>query len=333
MHDKLVKILEYSSESYNIDFKKTEYNIGKHPKRNEFLKDMCAMANHPSDEPKYIFIGVKEKNGLPEDFIEIESITDQAKYQQFLQANIEPAIKFDYISFDYRGKSLACYILQDNNERPYLFKKNVQNPSDNLGEYKIGDGFIRAGTSTRKLERKDFELIYNDRSMKRDRRSDLEIYLVLLDCHDELLRNDGFKLFDFNIRNISKKSISFDVELNIYHNEDYFVLKKFDVEQDKIEEARTSRFSSALTFNPQRIDPTFMDLSIDHFADHTRIVRDKRHNQTNSISIAQEDVELYIFLKEIIFKRSPSTLIAELILRSDDFIEGAFKERFTIDLT
>lgn len=76
-----------------------------------------------------------------------------------------------------------------------------------------------------------------------------------------------------------------------------------------------------------------MDLSIDHFADHTRIVRDKRHNQTNSISIAQEDVELYIFLKEIIFKRSPSTLIAELILRSDDFIEGAFKERFTIDLT
>ena len=48
-------ILKYYSESFNIDFKQTEYPLGKEFKKNEFLKDFSAMANHPSDE-KNIFL-------------------------------------------------------------------------------------------------------------------------------------------------------------------------------------------------------------------------------------------------------------------------------------
>lgn len=77
-------ILKYYSESFNIDFKQTEYPLGKEFKKNEFLKDFSAMANHPSDEKKYIFVGVIEKDGRASSFIDIPKLTDQAKYNNFL---------------------------------------------------------------------------------------------------------------------------------------------------------------------------------------------------------------------------------------------------------
>ena len=54
-------IVKYNSESSNIDFKQIEYPLGQDCKKTEFLKDISAMANHPSNEAKFIFVGVVEK--------------------------------------------------------------------------------------------------------------------------------------------------------------------------------------------------------------------------------------------------------------------------------
>ena len=114
MLEKLVEIIKYHSESIYVDFKSLEYPLGKHEKKNEFLKDISAMANHPSNEPKYIFIGIKARNGIAAEFCDIEAITDQAKYQQFVTDNIEPKINFDYIPFEYEGKKLAVFLISNN---------------------------------------------------------------------------------------------------------------------------------------------------------------------------------------------------------------------------
>jgi predicted HTH transcriptional regulator len=58
MIEKLVEIIKYHSESVYVDFKSQEYPLGKNGKKNEILKDISAMANHPSNEPKYIVIGI-----------------------------------------------------------------------------------------------------------------------------------------------------------------------------------------------------------------------------------------------------------------------------------
>ena len=54
MENELNELIEYYSEGPNLDFKLEEYKLGNHNKKNELLKDVLAMLNHPSNEPKYI---------------------------------------------------------------------------------------------------------------------------------------------------------------------------------------------------------------------------------------------------------------------------------------
>ena len=99
MNRDLEQKIKYDCEGPTLDYKKEEYPLGKNNKRNEFLKDICAFANHHSDEDKFIIIGVEEENGVAKDFFEIENITDEASYQNFANENIEPTINFEYKSF------------------------------------------------------------------------------------------------------------------------------------------------------------------------------------------------------------------------------------------
>jgi|AntRauTorcE11898_2_1112593.scaffolds.fasta_scaffold01099_2 predicted HTH transcriptional regulator len=99
MNQDIEQIIKYNSEGPTLDYKKEEYPLGKHAKRNEILKDISALANHHSDTDKYIIIGVKEENGVAKDFYEIERLTDEAAYQKFVNENIEPKINFNYKSF------------------------------------------------------------------------------------------------------------------------------------------------------------------------------------------------------------------------------------------
>lgn len=126
MSDKIIEILEYGSEGYLVDFKQEEYLLGKYPKKHEFLKDISAMANHPKDEDKYIIIGAAEKNGMADSLMDIPKLTDQAQYQEYLNAYIEPAITFEYKPITFKGKELAYFRIFDNKNRPYLLRKQFK---------------------------------------------------------------------------------------------------------------------------------------------------------------------------------------------------------------
>lgn len=329
MIEKLIEIIKYHSESVHVDFKSYEYSLGKHAKKNEFLKDVSGMANHPSNEPKYILIGIEEKNGMASEFNDISTLTDQANYQQFVEENIEPKINFEYKSFEYEGFKLAAFIISNNEERPYLFRKNVKKTGDRTQEFRIGDGFIRTGTSTRKLTRKDFEEIYTKRLESKDRKSDLIITPIYK-------KNSHWNYFmiDFSIENLSSKSIGFDAELRLFHGQGVSLKKRFDVEEGNIKDGLSSIYPQY--FEP-KIDSTILDLEIVKQNDYFKASRLKRINEDYPVKIPQKDSIENVFFEEILVGNDTNEygldiISLELILRSDDFKEGPLKKVYKINL-
>jgi len=212
--DKIAEIIKYYSESHNIDFKLLQYPIDKHEKKNEILKDISAMANHLSDEDKYIIIGVKRKKSGDIKFQDILEPIDQASYQQFLDSNIEPQINFEYGTSTFEGHHIAYFKIFNNNQRPYLFKNDIRNSIDpKKFDFKKGDGYIRKGTGTDKMVLDDFERIYEIKYKKTDRKSDIKITPFIGEFDDEKYSESNIRYFDFEIENLSSQSINLEVEL------------------------------------------------------------------------------------------------------------------------
>jgi predicted HTH transcriptional regulator len=72
------------------------------------------MANHLSDEDKYIIIGVKRKKSGDIKFQDVLEPIDQASYQQFLDSNIEPQINFEYGTSTFEGHHIAYFKIFNN---------------------------------------------------------------------------------------------------------------------------------------------------------------------------------------------------------------------------
>ena len=318
--------IKYDSEGSTLDYKKEEYPLGKHVKRNEILKDISTLANHHSDEDKYIIIGVKEENGIAKDFYEIENLTDEASYQKFVIENIEPKINFEYKSFVYDGKKLACFKIFNNKLRPYLFKKNVQNPVTNKTDFKIGDGFIKVGSSSKKMDRTDFENIYRTRFTEEDRKGDLEIETYFASSSDDELSKLDIEYLDIKITNQSNKSIDFDIEMRVFKGDGYALVSEDEI---KKELKKSRKKSSVFGFDIEMTQPQINNMHID-FKEEEEFVFIARNSlaRTTAISLPQNSSEEDIFCQHLfVVENEAHEIMAELIIRSDDFTEGLFKKK------
>lgn len=337
MIEKLIDIIKYDSESARVDFKSEEYPLGKDPKKNELLKDISAMANHPSNDPKYILIGVKEENGMVSEIVGIETPTDQAQYQQFINSNLEPGINFEYFTFEHEGRTLAAFVIKGNQQRPYLFKKDVQRHTDKKVEYKVGDGFIRSGTSTRKLSRKDFEDIYTRRQEARDRKSDLKITPVFKELDSFWTFRHHSYTIDFAIENLSSKSLGFDAELQLTVGEGVFLKNAFLYLYKKSREQGLS--ASNPQYFPDKSDEISVFVDIEKKSDYYKVVRVKAANEKYAISIPQKDTndnifgtDVLVLIPAIALKSGSPAISAKLILRSDDFKDEPIAKTYKLDL-
>lgn len=54
---------------------------------------------------------------------------DEAKYQEYVNSNIEPKINFEYLPLKYKNHQLAYFRIFGNHDRPYLMKKEIRNSS------------------------------------------------------------------------------------------------------------------------------------------------------------------------------------------------------------
>ena len=148
-------IIQYENESSSIDFKAIQYTKVKY---NELLKDVIAMANAETEGTKLIIFGVKMLTDGRREIIGLkENVIDSASFQQLIHHNVEPEIYFSYSPFQFDDKTLSILKLSDCNDKPYMMKKD-------FGEkLKKGDCFIRKGTFTERLVRKDLDKIFAKR--------------------------------------------------------------------------------------------------------------------------------------------------------------------------
>ena len=310
-------ILTYSSEGTSLDFKREEYPLGKHPKKLEILKDLIAFANHPSNDDKFIIIGVKAKNGMADTFHDLSFLTDEAQYQDYLNANIEPHINFEYQSINYKGNNLAYFRIYNNYHRPYLISTKSTS-SDNKTILNIGDGFIRAGTQNRRLNRADLEKIYQVRYTGVDRKED-----VTIDCYLSVTFNDHerspvkMRTVEVSVKNSSHRSISLELEFRIVAKEGLKVLTKTDLER------------STLSRTPGQPIPLYSSsVYINEHKDYYDISKLR-----SDFVLQQQSSFDEIFDKEvtaIIQKDAEQTIEVQITLRSDDFTNGAIVKK--IDL-
>lgn len=323
MNTEIEQIIKYDSEGSNLDYKKEEYSLGRNAKKNEILKDISAFANHHSDSDKFIIIGVKEENGIASEFFEIENLTDEATYQQFLTDNIEPKINFEYKSVIYIDKQIAYFRIFNNKSRPYLFKKNIQNPITNKTEFKIGDGFIKVGSSSKKLERSDFENIYKTRSTEKDRKSDLAIESYFGTTDNKEIINWDIKYIDIKITNQSNKSIDFDVEMKVFKKENCGLISEDELIKELKEKQKKKSNGFGISF--EVIQPQIMNLHVDYQEKENYIVISRNSlAKKTAISLPQNSSENDIFCKHLfVLGEDADEIEAVLTIRSDDFTDGS----------
>jgi len=316
-------IIESGNESYNVDFKRTQYPLVKGQKKPELLKDLIAMANHPSNDDKYIIIGAKPTKNNVLHFFDIEHTYDDASYQQYVGSYVEPILNFEYKYHNYKRHRLAYFRIFNNCDRPYLIKKNVlENTSSSRIKFEMGAGFIRKGTSTKNISRTDFDSIYRRKFIKRDRKSDIIIQPYFKSSNANILKQLDLKYFDFSIENTSAESIAFDVEVKVFKTEDLTVFSEHELTTQikKTSEPKSFYHAASLSFD---MDPHAFNYSKQERKNYFLVSCNKLRNQSTAFEIPQNDIiedvlggYLYpISTKKILFE-------AEIIVRSDSFTDG-----------
>jgi len=325
MKNKLNNLIENHSENKLLDFKIEQYLLGKKSKKHELLKDISAMANCLSNEDKFIIIGVKEVNGKADDFSNVEELIDDAKYQDYLIGNITPLINFEYNSHIYKGHKLAYFRIYDNHDRPYLLKKDVKNASNDKNAFRVGDGFKRIGTNTKKLDRIDFDNIYKSKNEMTDRSDDLEIitkHHKIMDAEistSENYKNDEYFLIDFQIFNNSPKKISVFYQLIIEDLNQLFITKH------RIKELiNLGKFMFHSSSRHSKLE----ELKVFKY-ENKKIISRKDNIET---TIGPNSVSDNLFCNEVIIEKSNlKNIKVKLILNGDDFKNGQFIKEINLN--
>lgn len=151
----IINLIENRNENEYLDFKAKDY-----VDKGEFLIDIMSMANSMDEDDKYIIIGVKDKINGEKEIIGIEEGKEQAEFQQLINENIEPKIKFEYRTIQYKDKTLGYYrISKDNKDRPYIAKKQYTKGRN----IRQGECYIRKNSINSIALRRDYDIFYNER--------------------------------------------------------------------------------------------------------------------------------------------------------------------------
>ncbi len=328
MKETIVNLIENESENTKLDFKLKQYPIEKGGiKKGEFLKDMCAFANLSSKEDKFIIIGAEEKNGVAVSYKPIDTLHDQASYQQFLNQYIEPEINFEYKAILYQGNQLAYFRIFNNDKKPYLFKKEYKDNLAKGNQYRTGAGFIRTGTSTRELKREDFEKIYTERLGAKDRSEDISFKLIIGNFRSSELSYAGYiKHLQVDVENLSNTSIDLDVEAKVYNNNlvkaqcgQTLEMKIYNDKRDKSMFANTAYLN--LAFPP--FIPINTNVEFQNNSAYSTYEITSQKGTHSALRVKQRGKIVDIFNGQIalVFSR-PTEIKIELIVRSDDFPSG-----------
>ncbi len=169
-------IIQYENENSSLDFKAIQY---KKELFEEFIKDVVSMANADVVDCRHIIIGVKLESNGERTLIGIkDTFTDPSTYQQLITENVEPTIDIDYSPYTFENKIFGIFRIANCENKPYVLKKDY---GKNL---KKGDSFIRKGTHKTRMDRRDFDKIYESKSSTKISETDIEIYFSEGNSHE-----------------------------------------------------------------------------------------------------------------------------------------------------
>ncbi|CAN7734321.1 ATP-binding protein [Paenibacillus sp. LjRoot153] len=169
----LLDIIQFENEHTSVDFKMISYEK-KQNKKEDFLKDLLAMANAEVNGQRYLIIGVKLLSDGQRSFHSIEEYIDDANYQELVRENIEPQLNFRFDPIRLNEYNLGVFTIGPCENKPYMMKKDC-------GTLKRGMSYIRRGSQQKLIIRTDLENIYEDRYKKRKEAEIKESYLYLLE--------------------------------------------------------------------------------------------------------------------------------------------------------
>ena len=192
--DKLINMIENENENDFLDFKLELYDFKSADKKQDFLIDMMSLANSNYPGDRYIIIGVRD---LPKRIIkgiDEKEIKDSAIYQQFINENIEPAINFEIINFEYNDKNFLIYKIKYSIlDKPYIIKKDYNNLMK-------GTCRIRKGSQNASITRYDLDLIYKNKNPVKES----NIFIKCLE-NGEIYENLILQKFQYSLENNSEK--------------------------------------------------------------------------------------------------------------------------------
>lgn len=202
--DTIISLIRNEGESEYLDFKAKSYQKERHE---DLIKDIMAMANSLREGDKYIVTGIKHTPDNKKEIIGIEETIDEANYIQLIHNNVEPEINFSYITLDYMGKKIGIFRIYNNNNRPYMLKKDYRNLHEGLC-------LTRRGCTQRYVKRYDFDQFYKPQKklpwFKVPNQSERKLS-VKDDAIISVIKDDVF------LRNVGDTS-AIDVEIHLFLN-------------------------------------------------------------------------------------------------------------------
>lgn len=157
MNQILQRIIERSIkglnvETTNVDIKKEWWDLTAVAGRDEFLKDICAMANNTSND-SFIVVGLDEKGNTYNQPLPFDEAVLQEKHKD----KIEPRVKIKFIEEEVSGRIISILVIPHSTNRPHIVKS-----------YNNRRNFIpvKSGSSTQPASRSDLDKMYQERLPK-----------------------------------------------------------------------------------------------------------------------------------------------------------------------
>ena len=96
------------AENETLDFKENGYDLQNFRSRNNFIKDLLAMANTPRDLPAHIIFGVRWTPESGSVVVGLKHQLDDAELQNALGHNrVQPNPRFSYTPLEFEGKQVG----------------------------------------------------------------------------------------------------------------------------------------------------------------------------------------------------------------------------------
>lgn len=142
--DALLEELRHRGESSDLDYKADRYPFSKatDEEKSELLKDVIALANTHRQGTAYILIGFRERSPHPAEVVGLaaEGAMDDSRIQQFINAKLEPKLRFHYEERLFEGVLIGVISIPKQ-QRPFYLKKDY-------GKLTKDTVYVRRGSAT-----------------------------------------------------------------------------------------------------------------------------------------------------------------------------------------